>query len=756
MITPHEIEDKKIYTQMGMTDDEFALVKNILGRLPNYTEIGLFSVMWSEHCSYKNSKPVLRKFPTRGARVLQGPGEGAGVVDIGDGLAAVFKIESHNHPSAVEPHAGAATGVGGILRDVFSMGATPVASLNSLRFGELDNPRTRFLLTEVVRGIADYGNGVGVPTVAGEIAFDSCYAGNPLVNAMVVGIIKHNAIKKGIAKGVGNSVMYVGAPTGRDGIQGASFASVELSAESEKISSSVPTGDPALEKLLIDSFLEIMDNPAVIGIQDMGAAGLISSSCEMASKGGTGIDMNLDNVPQREENMTAYEMMLSESQERMLLVVEAGHEQEIANIFEKYGLDAVIVGKVTDTGLMRIFLGGELQAEVPADALAKSAPEYRKPAREAAYYRETKARDANINVKNLQETFLKLLAQPTIASKRFAYEQFDYAARGDTAVPPGSDAGVIRVRGTTKALAMTVDCNGRYVYLDPRIGGKIAVAESARNIVASGGLPLAVTDNLNFGSPENPEIFWQLEQSAEGITEACQMFETPVIGGNVSLYNEHNGTAIYPTPIIGMVGLIEDAAHITTQFFKSAGDFIYILGETNEEYGGSELQKMLHGEIFGVPPQIDLAHEKGMQNLILSAIQKGLVTSAHDISEGGISVALAECLMLGAEIGFETDATETSDVPESLNRPAKGLGAEVFAELVNPTAFLFSESQSRFIVSVSPKNQAAFETLTGAKPVGSVTAKGNLFIELNCEKVVDVPVKTMHDIWGGAIECLLK
>ncbi|MCL1885070.1 MAG: phosphoribosylformylglycinamidine synthase subunit PurL [Defluviitaleaceae bacterium] len=734
MITPEEIKSQKIYEKMGMKESEFAMVEEILGRLPNYTEIGLFSAMWSEHCSYKNSKPVLRRFPTEGERVIQGPGEGAGVVDIGDGLAVVFKIESHNHPSAVEPYAGAATGVGGILRDVFSMGATPIAALNSLRFGELDNERVKFLLKEVVAGIAGYGNGVGVPTVGGEIKFDPCYAGNPLVNAMVVGTIKHGGIKKGIASGVGNTVMYVGAPTGRDGVQGASFSSTELSEESEKISSSVPEGNPALEKILIEAFLEVANHSAVIGIQDMGAAGLISSSCEMASKGGTGMEIDLDKVPQREENMSAYEMMLSETQERMLLVINGTREKEIANIFERYGLTAVAIGKVTDDGLMKIYHKGELAAEVSADALAESAPEYQKPSREAKYYRELQAMDTAITVTDFNKTLLELLAQPTIASKRWAFEQFDYEARGDTVVPPGSDAGVVMVRGTSKALAMTTDCNGRYVYLDPCVGGKIAVAEAARNIVASGGEPLAVTDNLNFGSPENPEIFWQLEQAADGISEACKVFGTPVIGGNVSLYNERSGTAIYPTPVIGMVGLIEDASQITTQYFKNAGDFIYILGDSSADFGGSELQKMQSGKIFGAPPAIDLEKEKKNQDIVLSAIRKNLIASAHDVSEGGIAVALAKCLF--------SEFT---------------LGADFFAESDNPTALLFAESQSRFIVSVSPKDQAAFEELAGGiKPAGSVTSNATLRIEVNGEKLVNVPAKIMHDIWGGAIECLLK
>lgn len=734
--TSNEIAEQKIYAQMGMTDEEFALVKETLGRLPNYTEIGLFSVMWSEHCSYKNSKPVLRKFPTKGKRVLQGPGEGAGVVDIGNGLAVVFKIESHNHPSAIEPYQGAATGVGGIIRDIFSMGARPVAVLNSLRFGELDNPHTKYLFEEVVAGIAGYGNCVGIPTIGGEIQFDPCYASNPIVNVMCAGIIKHDGIKKGVAAGVGNSVMYVGAATGRDGIHGATFASIELSEESEKKRPSVQVGDPFMEKLLIEACLDVMDNPAIVGIQDMGAAGLISSSCEMASKGGMGIELNLDHVPQREKNMNAYEMMLSESQERMLLVVKKGKEQKITERFAKYGLHAVTVGTVTDDKLMRIFHKGELQAEVPADALAKSAPEYQKPSREPAYYRELKSKNPSITVTDFNKTLLELLGKPTIASKRWVYDQYDFMVRTNTVVPPGSDSGVIRIRGTNKALAMTTDCNSRYVYLDPYVGGKIAIAEAARNIVASGGQPLAVTDNLNFGTPENPEIFWQLEKSAEGIAEACEIFETPVIGGNVSLYNERGETAIYPTPVIGMVGLIEDLSHITTQFFKNAGDFIYILGETRAEFGGSELQKMQTGKIFGEPPSIDLAEEKRIQKIVLSAIQKKLLVSAHDISEGGLAVALAECLF--------GDKSFT-------------LGAEVFAINDNPTALLFSESQSRFIVSVSPKNQENFEELAGGvKPIGHVTGNGNLRVELNNDTVINLPAKISHDIWGGAIECLMK
>ena len=734
MFTPLEIEKRHVYRDMGMTDDEYSLAKEMLGRQPNYTELGLFSVMWSEHCSYKNSKPVLRKFPTKGKHVLQGPGEGAGVVDIGDGQAVVFKIESHNHPSAIEPYQGAATGVGGIIRDVFSMGARPVALLNSLRFGELTDDRAKYLFEEVVAGISGYGNCVGVPTIGGEIQFDDCYASNPLVNVMCLGLVDHDKIKKGIATGVGNSVMYVGAATGRDGIHGATFASTELSDESEKKRPAVQVGDPFMEKLLIEACLEVIKNPSVIGIQDMGAAGLISSSCEMASKGGTGITLNLDKVPQRETGMNAYEMMLSESQERMLLVVKKGKEREIKETFKKYGLHAVTVGKVTNCGNMRIFHKGELVAEVPADALAKKAPEYKKPSKEPKYYKKLKKENASLTVKNYAETLLSLLRTPTIAKKHWVYDQFDYMVQTNTVVPPGSDSGVIRIRGTNKALAATIDCNSRYVYLDPYIVGQIAVAEAARNITASGAKPLAVTDNLNFGSPENPEIFWQLEKSAEGISEACLAFETPVIGGNVSLYNERGETAIYPTPTIGMVGLIEDLSHITTLAFKNPGDYIYILGETFEDFCGSELQKLLHGEIFGPAPQINLAEEKRIQDLVLCTIRKGLVSSAHDISEGGAAVALAECLF---------------------GENNKTLGAEIEASATNSTAFLFAESQSRFILSVSPNSREAFEKITMAKPIGHVTDNGLLQMKINGEQTLHILTSQMKKIWKESLECLL-
>ncbi|MED3776722.1 phosphoribosylformylglycinamidine synthase subunit PurL [Geobacillus stearothermophilus] len=728
------IKEQQLYREMGLTDDEFARIEAILGRLPNYTETGIFSVMWSEHCSYKNSKPVLKKFPTDGPHVLQGPGEGAGIVDIGDGLAVVFKIESHNHPSAIEPYQGAATGVGGIIRDVFSMGARPIALLNSLRFGELTSPRVKYLFEQVVAGIAGYGNCVGIPTVGGEVQFDPSYEGNPLVNAMCVGIICHEDIQRGIATGVGNTVMYVGAKTGRDGIHGATFASEELSEQSEAKRLAVQVGDPFMEKLLLEACLEAVKSDALVGIQDMGAAGLTSSSAEMASKGGFGIEMNLDLVPQRETGMTPYEMMLSESQERMLLVVKQGREDEIAAIFAKYGLEAKAIGKVTDDKMLRLWFRGEVAAEIPVDALAKDAPVYHKPSKEPVYYREFQAMPPYIpHIEDYNQTLLGLLAQPTIASKEWVYDQYDYMVRTNTVVAPGSDAAVVRIRGTNKALALTTDCNSRYLYLDPEVGGKIAVAEAARNVVCSGAKPLAITDCLNFGSPEKPEIFWQLEKAVDGMSEACRALGTPVVSGNVSLYNETNGVAVYPTPVVGMVGLIEDLSHITTQLFKQVGDLIYVIGEAKPEFGGSELQKWLEGRIFGKAPEIDLEVEARRQRQLLAAIRAGVVASAHDVAEGGLAVALAECLM-----------------------GALGLGAKVTVggDLVSE---LFGETQSRFVVSVKKEHQEAFEQLVEAKRIGEVTDDGILTVNgEQGETVIRLSVDEMRNVWKGAIPCLLK
>ncbi|MEH7012515.1 phosphoribosylformylglycinamidine synthase subunit PurL [Neobacillus niacini] len=731
---PDQVKTEKLYQQMGLSDEEFTLVENILGRTPNYTETGLFSVMWSEHCSYKNSKPVLRKFPVTGERVLQGPGEGAGIVDIGDDQAVVFKIESHNHPSAIEPYQGAATGVGGIIRDIFSMGARPIAILNSLRFGELDeSARVRYLFKEVVAGIAGYGNCIGIPTVGGEIQFESCYEGNPLVNAMCVGLIDHKDIKKGLAQGVGNTVMYVGAKTGRDGIHGATFASEELTEQSDENRPAVQVGDPFMEKLLLEACLELIQSDALVGIQDMGAAGLTSSSAEMASKAGMGIEMNLDLVPQRETGMTAYEMMLSESQERMLIVITKGREQEINELFSKYDLEAVAIGTVTDDKKLRLIHNGEVVADVPVDALAEDAPVYHKPSKVPAYYQEFQAMEVDIpHVADPKETLIKLLSQPTIASKEWVYQQYDYMVRTNTVVSPGSDAAVVRIRGTRKALAMTTDCNSRYVYLDPEVGGKIAVAEAARNIVCSGAEPLAITDNLNFGNPEKPEVFWQIEKAADGISEACRVLETPVIGGNVSLYNETSGTAIYPTPVIGMVGLVTDIDHITTQYFKNSGDLIYLVGETKDEFGGSELQKLVYGKVFGKAPELNIEVEKESQSQVLAAIRAGYVQSAHDLSEGGLAVALAESLFTNEQLGAEINING------------------------NLVSALFSETQSRFLLTVKKEHQTEFESLVGAKLIGEVNDTATLKVKAENNTVLEASVNQLKDAWKGAIPCLLK
>lgn len=730
---PTQVKEEKLYRSMGLLDEEFELIEKILGRLPNYTETGLFSVMWSEHCSYKSSKPVLSKFPTSGEVVLQGPGEGAGIVDIGDEQAVVFKIESHNSPSAVEPYEGAATGVGGILRDVFSMGARPIALLNSLRFGDLNNERVKYLFEEAVAGIAGYGNRIGAPTVGGEVYFDPCYEKTPLVNAMCVGLLNHEDIQKGQASGVGNTVMYVGAPTGRDGIHGATFSSVELS-KTEDTRPTVQRGDAFLERQLIEGCLQLVQSDALVGIQDMGAAGLTSSAAEMASKAGSGIELNMNLVPQREEGMTAYEMMLSESQERMLFVIKKGREQEIVDMFAKYDLEAKAIGTVTDDKTLRLIHHGEVVAEVPVDALDEDAPVYYKESKEPAYYREFQAMEVETpTITDYKETLLQLLKQPTIASKEWIYEQFDHMALANTVVSPGSDAGVIRIRGTRKALAMSTDCNARYMYLDPKVGGEIAVAEAARNVVCSGAQPLAITDGLNFGNPDNPEVFWQMEKAADGISEACKVLNTPVISGNVSLNNEANGIPVYPTPIIGMVGLIKDIDHITTQSFKNSGDLIYLVGETKAEFAGSELQKLTAGKIFGRAPEICLETEKKRQEQILTAIRDGLIQSAHDISEGGLAVALAECL-------FGTN----------------GLGASVQLSGRMEVA-LFSETQSRFIVTVKKENKAALEQLINATCIGEVTDNNEFIVKDEKNSVViSTPITELETAWKGAIPCLLS
>lgn len=738
--TAEQIADQQIYKQMGVSDSEYSLICGHLGRKPNYVEIGVFSVMWSEHCAYKNSKNLLKRFPITGPRVLMGPGEGAGIVDIGDNQAVVFKIESHNHPSAIEPYQGAATGVGGIIRDIFSMGARPIASLNSLRFGKLENDRVKYLFENVVSGIAGYGNCIGIPTVGGEVMFDESYEGNPLVNAMCVGLIDHDKIQRGVAKGVGNPVYYVGPATGRDGIHGATFASEELSAKSEAKRAAVQVGDPFMEKLVMESCLELIDSGIVIGIQDMGAAGLTCSSSEMASKAGNGLELYLDEVPQRETGMTPYEMMLSESQERMLFVIEEKDEPVAMEIFDRWGVICKKVGKVTDDGQLKLFHGGAVVGEMPVTALVDECPVYNKPSKVPAYYEANATVDTTryAEVTDLNGALSKILASPTVASKEWVYNQYDYMVRTSTAVRPGSDAAVVLVPGTRKALAMTTDCNSRFVYLDPEVGGRITLSEASRNIVCSGAEPLAVTDNLNFGSPEKPEIFWQMEKSVDGLAEACRELNTPVIGGNVSLYNETPQGAIHPTPVVGMVGLIHDVDHITTQSFKDAGDVIILLGDTKAELGGSEFQYVIHGVTEGRPPELNLATEKKLLATVLELIQQGKVKSAHDLSEGGLAVAVAESCISG------------------------GVGAEVnFASDLRMDFALFSESQSRILLSVAPEQAEAVVKSAAAQGVpsqvvGTVTANKQLNIAVNGAPSIGAEVDTLEAIWKDAIPCLMS
>lgn len=738
--TPAQIASERIYATMGVSDSEYDLICAILGRKPNYTEIGVFSVMWSEHCAYKNSKPLLKRFPTTGERVLMGPGEGAGIVDIGDGQAVCFKIESHNHPSAVEPYQGAATGVGGIIRDIFSMGARPIATLNSLRFGKLTDERVRYLFEHVVSGIAGYGNCIGIPTVGGEVMFDSSYEGNPLVNAMCVGLIDHEDIQRGVASGVGNPVYYVGPATGRDGIHGATFASEELTEESEAKRSAVQVGDPFMEKLVMEACLELIQSGIVIGIQDMGAAGLTCSSAEMASKAGNGLELNLDEVPQREQGMTPYEMMLSESQERMLFVIEEHNEPIAMEIFERWGVICRKVGRVTDDGRLRLVYGSEVVADMPVRGLVDECPVYEKPSQVPAYYTKNEAVDTNRyeEVTDVNDALLKVLASPTVASKEWVYRQYDSMVRASTSVAPGSDAAVVLVRGTRKALAMTTDCNGRFTYLDPYMGGRIAVAEAARNVVCSGAEPLAITDNLNFGNPEKPENFWQMEQSVDGMAEACRHFDTPVIGGNVSLYNENAKDAIYPTPVVGMVGLVHDTDHIMTQGFKQAGDVVILLGDTKAELGGSEFQLVIHGVTEGRPPVLELDTELRLQKTVLKLIQDGLVKSAHDVSEGGLAVAIAESAISGG-IGAEVEVS------------AEGLRTDVA---------LFSESQSRIVLSVSPEAaDAVVEACTQNEvPVQRIGVVGGdrISIQVNGQQAIDVAQHEAERVWKDAIPCLMQ
>jgi len=729
---------KELALHHGLTEDEYQKVLSILGRTPSYTELGIYSVMWSEHCSYKNSIAQLKTLPRSGQRLLVGAGEeNAGLVDIGDGLAVAFKIESHNHPSAVEPYQGAATGVGGIMRDIFTMGARPVAALNSLRFGSIDDPQTRHLLKGVVKGIGDYGNSFGVPTIAGEVFFDPCYQTNPLVNAMSVGIVEHGHVASAIAKGKGNVVMIVGSATGRDGIHGATFASEEISEASESKRPSVQVGDPFTEKLLLEATLEVIHAGLVVGIQDMGAAGITCSTTEMSAKGKSGMEINLDLVPTRETHMTAYEIMLSESQERMLIVATPENEKAIIDIFERWDLHCVTIGKVTEDGMVRVFHHGTLKAEVPAETcvLGGGAPVYIRESKEPEYLKTTRAYDMkSVSApRNIVDSIEKLLQSPNIASKRWVYEQYDSMVRTNTVILPGSDASVVRIKKSEKLLSAKTDCNSRYVYLNPRKGAAIAVAESGRNVVCTGGKPIAITNCLNFGNPYKPEVYWQFKEAIVGIGEACKAFETPVTGGNVSFYNESHQAAVFPTPTIGMLGIVESEKHVTTSFFKKAGDAIILLGTNRGDISGSEFLVQEYGLTVGDAPYFDLADEVRLQNCALELIQQGLVQSAHDISDGGLITALIESAIVGTHrFGF--------DVQLPLN------GIPLYK-------ILFGEEQSRIIISANPVHTEQIKTICAkhAVPIthiGAVTAKH----EATINNEITINIDKAHTLYFNALD----
>jgi phosphoribosylformylglycinamidine synthase II len=757
----------EIAAEHGVTREEYARIQKILGRDPNITELGIFSVMWSEHCSYKSSKVHLKRLPTRGKLVVQGPGENAGVVDIGDGLVAAFKIESHNHPSYVEPFQGATTGVGGILRDIFTMGARPIAVLDSLRFGEISPSRTtseeeaaknRRILDGVIRGVGSYGNCFGVPTVGGEVVFESCYAQNPLVNALALGIARKEEIFLAKAKGIGNPVIYVGAKTGRDGIHGASLlASAEFTEESQQKRPNVQVGDPFLEKLLLEACLEAMKTGAVVAIQDMGAAGLTCSTCEMASRGGTGIAIDLAKVPQRETGMTPYEIMLSESQERMLLVAEKGREQEVLAVFKKWGLDATVVGEVTDGGLLVVQNHGKTSAQIPAHPLAEEGPVYNRPIAEPAPRKETEKdwfaflADGT----DLTANLTKLLDAPTIASKRWITGQYDSMVRTNTLAGPGvSDAAVVRIKGTKRALALATDGNGRWCQLNPKVGAMHAVAEAARNVASSGARPMAATNCLNFGSPEKPEVMWQFSQAIDGVGEACLALGTPITGGNVSFYNETLGKSIYPTPVVGILGILEDATKVLKMAFRKAGDVVVLLDGSNSskaalqappragkrrEFSSSEYSKTIGGIVSGEPPSIELAAEKWVIDCMVALAAEGTLHSAHDVSDGGVAVTLAESCFAGDGVGASVA------VPE-----------DVAAEYA-----LFGERGARVLVSSAPEQLAAVRTTArqygvGAHEIGKVTSDNTLRIEYKGRTVVSASVPALRDVWADSLERKLK
>ncbi len=725
----------QIVAAHGLSQDEYARIREVLGRDPNLVELGIFSAMWSEHCSYKSSRRFLRHLPTRGARVLQGPGENAGVVDVGGGLAVAFKMESHNHPSYIEPYQGAATGVGGILRDVFTMGARPIASMNALRFGSPSHPKTARLLEGVVAGIAGYGNCIGVPTVAGEIAFDASFDGNCLVNAFTLGLLKANRIFRGTASGAGNPVIYIGARTGRDGIHGATMASAEFDQQSESKRPTVQVGDPFMEKLLLEACLELFKTDCLVGVQDMGAAGLTSSSVEMASRAGSGLELDVDAVPRRETGMTPYEVMLSESQERMLLVAKKGREQEVFAVCDKWDLSYAIVGRVTATGKLVVKSGGAAVAELPIAPLTDEAPSYERPRKRPDWQDEVQKMPAVPQPRSLAAALKAVLGSPSVASKEWAYRQYDHMVRIGTAVRPGQgDAAVIRFTGQREGgVALSVGCNSRWCWLDPRLGAAHAVAETARNVSCVGGEPVAVTDCLNFGNPERPEIMWQFEQACLGIADACDALQTPVVSGNVSLYNETEGKAVQPTPMIGMVGLIDDCAKNAGSGFTAAGDLVAVIGGLGEGHlGGSEYLKAVHGKIAGMPPPLDLAREKAVQKAVREAVRAGLLRAAHDCSDGGLGVALAEMCF------------------------ARDLGCRVTLESnVRPDALLFGEDASRIVVAYPPASRQGVEAIcrsAGAALVEIGEVGGGALV---IDGLLDVKVAEIKAPWTSAIPRLV-
>lgn len=738
MTTENTIKvDVALAKEMGLTEQEFENIKKLLGRTPNVTELGVFSAMWSEHCSYKNSRKLFRMFPTKGKQVLVGAGEeNSGIVDIGDGLGVAFKIESHNHPSAVEPFEASATGIGGCVRDIFTTGARPVAVLGGLRFGNLNNEKVKYLFKEVFRGLAHYANVAEISAVGGDAYFDESYEGNPLVNAFVVGVVKHADIVKGVASGIGNPVYYIGGDTGRDGVGGASFASKEITEESSSDPNAVAIGDPELGKRLREACLELIGKKLVAGMQDMGAAGLTCSSCETATRSNTGIEIDVALIPQREKGMTPYEILLSESQERMLAILKAGKEKEALAILGKWRINAVKIGKVTDDGIMHVKENGVTVCEVPAEALTKKAPLYDREIKEPGYLKETK----NISFDSLpepgdyNETLLKLLDLPTIASKESAYKKFTFVAGDEVLTGAGSDAAIVKVKGTKKALAISVDCNGRFCYLDPYNGAQMTVAEAARNVVCAGGRPLAITDGLNFGNPMKPENYWQFQKCIEGLSNACKVLETPIISGNVSFYNENPKGAVDPTPMVGMVGLIEDAEKRITQDFKNEGDTVVLLGENRPGLGGSEYLYHVHKMKKG-DPKIDIKKEKALQDACLEMVQSGIIQSAHDCSEGGLATSLTEsCIsnssrMLGAEI--DLDALKKSKM--------------------RLDDVLFGEAPSRIAVSIKTGDLEKLEKIAKKHSVPCYKLGKVGGDKLVIKDVINIPVKKLSEAWRNAI-----